>query len=372
MCRGKMLICRVVKPENLRRTFLANLVAVAVACLSAAPGHAGVAHKTLDIYWIDVEGGGATLIVTPANESVLIDTGNPGRRDSGRIHQVATQAAGLKQIDHLMVTHFHGDHFGGAAELAQLIPIRNVYDNGIPEQDPDGNPNSADFLRKIAPYREFKAEKRVQIHAGDELQLKPIEDTSVMKPRLRCLAAKQRFARPATRPAGTNALCAEATQKAPDTSDNRNSVVLLLQFGSFDFFDGGDLTWNGERDLVCPINLAGTVDVYQVNHHGLDISNNPILVRSLAPTICVMNNGSTKGCEAETFATLKSTPSIKAMYQMHRNLRADQQNNTDDEYIANLPAACAGNYIKLSVNSSGKSYTVSIPASGHKQTYQSK
>ena len=98
--------------------------------------HAPVTGATLDVYWVDVEGGAATLIKTPAGESILIDTGNPGTRDAGRIHKVATKEAGLKKIDHLITTHFHGDHYGGAAMLANLMPIGTVHDNGIPQKTP--------------------------------------------------------------------------------------------------------------------------------------------------------------------------------------------------------------------------------------------
>jgi hypothetical protein len=117
---------------------------------------------------------------------------------------------------------------------------------------------------------------------------------------------------------------------------------MLLKFGSFKFFDGADLTWNLEARLVCPSNLVGTVDVYQVDHHGLNLSNNPLLVRSLSPTVSVMGNGWRKGAHAETLATLRSVPSLQTMWQLHRNTLGGKEVNTDPEYIANLPAKCDG------------------------------
>jgi competence protein ComEC len=320
------------------------------------------APKSLQVYWIDVEGGAATLIVTPASESVLIDTGYPGGRDAARIHKVATEVAGLSRIDHLVVTHFHIDHFGGAAELSKRIPIGRVYDNGAPSPPP--NEKDAPFF---AEYTRFANGRRTLLNPGDVIPLAQTPGTALVN--LSLLGTRQQFVRPREGAALNAKECRRASPKANDTTDNANSTVWLLELGPFRFFDAGDLTWNTEARVVCPVNLVGQVDVYQVTHHGLDVSNNPVLVRSLAPTVSVMNNGTTKGTGPETVATLKRIRSLRAMYQIHKNLREDSQNNAPDEYIANLVQQCAGQHIRLTVEPVGKQYTVEIPAKGHRATY---
>lgn len=332
----------------------------ALFTLVTATAEAGKSDGRFDVYWIDVEGGAATLMVTPVGEAVLVDSGNPGTRDADRIVQAATRVAGLTQIDHLITTHYHGDHFGGASTLATFMPIKHVHDNGEFEGGRE---------RPDKSYLEFKAERRSVISPGDEVVLKKV-DNQAAPISIKCLATRQ------TTIAGDtheqNDCCSAAKEKPFDKSDNANSVVMLVSVGPFRFFDGGDLTWNIEKKLVCPVNLVGKVDVYQVGHHGLDASNNPVLVKSLEPTVAIMNNGVTKGCGPETFATLKETSSVKAIYQSHKNLRDDGTSNTPDEYIANLEKECKANYIKLSVDPVGKSYTVSIPANGHEKTYQTR
>ena len=346
------------------RSALSLLLITSLSAVRSA--YAGAADGKLDVYWVDVEGGGATLIVTPAGESVLIDSGNPGGRDAPRIHHVAAEVAGLKKIDFYITTHFHLDHFGGAAELSALMPIGQVYDNGIPVPNPDNNPADTRWVLFIKPYREFIADRRNLIHPGETLPLKSAGSTPFT---MRCVAARQQFAA-APAGAGPNPLAAEAVPHPVDTTDNANSIAFVLDFGPFRFFDGGDLTWNTEAALVTPVNRVGQVDVYQVDHHGLDLSNNPVLVHSLAPSVSVMNNGSKKGTAGSTLAALRSSPGIQAMYQVHKNLRpGEENNNTTDELIANLPAQCDGNFIHLAVEPSGRSYTLSIPATGQSRTF---
>jgi competence protein ComEC len=307
----------------------------------------------LDVIWSDVEGGAATLIVTPSGESILIDAGNPGGRDSSRIIKAA-KGAGLKRIDYYVTTHFHIDHFGGAAEVAKEISFGTVWDNGIPETDPDGR-NDASWPLKIKAYRDMQVEARKVVKPGIELPLK--QPANGQKLSVRFLAAKQNHVEV---PDAKESDCSGAVDKPKDTSDNANSVVTLISFGNFQLFIGGDLTWNVEKTLVCPKNIVGEVDVYQATHHGLDQSNNPLVVRALKPTVSVMSNGTTKGCGAETIATLKSVPSIQAMYQIHRNLREDSQNNTAPEFIANMEKDCQAVPILMAVAADSASYTFNV------------
>jgi competence protein ComEC len=345
-------------------------VAALIFCFAAYSAIAAE-PRGLDIYWVDVEGGAATLMVTPEGESILVDTGNPGRRDAGRIFKVATEVAKLRQIDHLVVTHYHRDHFGGAADLAALMPIKAVYDNGDFENMPE-KPDRA--------YAALKCDRRVVINPGDKLELKQKTEESSPKLTIQCLATRQQFIKPdiksvgdAKKPAASDEVCKLHPAKDRDGSDNANSVVLLVSYGDFRFFDAGDLTWNVEHKLVCSENLVGKVDVYQTTHHGLEASNNPAVLRAIEPVVAIMNNGARKGCDGQTVATLRETKSIVATYQLHKNVRDGQAAlNVADECIANLAEKCEGNYVKLSVAPDAKTYKVSIPANGHEREFKTR
>jgi beta-lactamase superfamily II metal-dependent hydrolase len=343
---------------------IARLVGSLILAFLFAPLAAvgGPADKRLDLYWIDAEGGAATLLVTPAGETVLIDTGNPGRRDPDRIIK-AVGEAGMKQIDHLIITHYHGDHFGGALTLVEQLPVQNLYDNGQFEGMPD-NPGKA--------YFELKVGRRHVVKPGMTLPLKQGGENGP-KLSFTFLGGQKQFIDSPADAMENAAICSTAREKDRDGSDNANSVVMVVGFGGWRFYDAGDLTWNQEARLVCPKNLVGQVDVYQVTHHGLDSSNNPLVLRSLAPRVAVMNNGVTKGCLPEVFATLQDTKSLEAVYQLHKNLRPDgATSNVGDEYIANKEKDCQGNHVKLSVAADAKSYTISISANGHSRRFQTK
>jgi beta-lactamase superfamily II metal-dependent hydrolase len=332
------------------------LIVLAIAGVgTVAPARAGIKDKKLDIYWVDVEGGAATLIVTPSGESVLVDAGNPGGRDPQRIHKVAKEVAGLEKIDHLVVTHLHRDHYGGVAELAELMPVKVLYENGI-----ETAPESEQKNEAIPAFRAAKVGKRIPVKVGSKL---PVKGVNIV-----FRGARQQFDNGKGR---KNAACTDLTQKDPDKSDNANSVVLTVDYKGWKFFDAGDLTWNLEEKLVCPKTTLAEVDVFQSTHHGLDQSNNPVVVRTLKPKVAVFNNGPKKGCQPGAFAAVKNLEGVEAVFQVHKNLVAPDA-NTSPEKIANVEEKCVGNYLKLSVEPNGKKYTVSVPSTGHEQTFTTK
>jgi beta-lactamase superfamily II metal-dependent hydrolase len=327
--------------------------------LFGARAHPLSQEKTLRIYWIDVEGGAATLVVTPEGGSLLMDCGWPGTRDAERIAATA-KAAGLKQIDHYLTSHYHLDHWGCVEELNERIPIAKFYHHAFPEGAKDVDPKLKDAFLKVSQG------KQVLVEAGSEVPLRGAQ--------VRILVANGRgpgepAGAPQVRRCEANP---EHPAKPEDTSDNARSIGFLLSFDGFKFLDFGDLTWNVEHKLVCPTNLIGTVDVFQVSHHGLDQSNSPALLRAIQPTVAVMNNGAKKGGSAPTFRWLKETPSIKDVFQLHRNVQTGPADNTSPELTANDEEQCEGHGIVLTVEPGGKSYTVEVPSKKTKKSYSVK
>ena len=321
--------------------------------------------RPLEIYWIDVDGGAATLIVTPGGESVLVDAGEDRESHASRIHLVASQVAGLTQIDHFVATHWHGDHYAGATRVHQRIPIQNFYDRGFPgESDYASKGDLKRAKAGIAKYRETTQGRSRTLKPGDEITLRQSE--GLPKVGLYCLASAGEFL-PTAGNISPNPSCDARTSKPPDQTDNAQSVVLLLSYGGFSFLDTGDLTWEKEAELVCPVNRAGRVDLFQISHHGLDSSNNPVLIESIRPRVVVINNAPKKGAEPETMKTLMGVDGIETIWQVHRNLRTGPELNTQPRFIAN-PEGEAGQFIKASVRTDG-TFSVRIGREGTLESY---
>ena len=309
----------------------------------------GLMTRTLDIYFIDVEGGAATLIVTPAGESLLVDTGWPrdDERDAKRIASVAKEA-GLKQIDYLITTHYHRDHWGGVAALSKLIPVKTYFDHGRMQELQDDPQN---FPRLNAAYLQASGGSAKTLRPRDAIPLRRAGGAADI--RLRILSSNREVLR---RPGADNPACQRSEPQADDPSDNARSVGFLLSFGRFQFLDLGDLTWNIEQQLVCPTNSIGKVSLYQVTHHGAANSNPPVLIESVAPLAAVMNNGPRKGGTADVVKRLTGIP----LFQVHQNLATTYMDNAPADHIANLGTedGCAGNYIKATVAADGDSFIV--------------
>ncbi len=342
------------------------LLALLLVIAALAPAPAAERVRSLDIWFIDVEGGAATLIVTPSGESVLIDCGNPGTRDAERIHKVAKEEAHLDAIDHLIITHWHLDHYGGVGRLAKLLPIRNYYDRGVPATLAEDKKN---FPLLIQAYKEATQSKSKTLKPGDEIALK--QKAGDLALRLLCLCASGEVI-PDRPGAPENPIAKEHKAKPDDPSDNARSLGFVLSYGPWRFLDLGDLTWNVEHKLVHPTDKIGPVDVFQVTHHGQDSSNNPVLVKTVNPRVAIHNNGARKGAHASVQATLRRLPEIKAIYQLHRNLTVGAAENTDPEFIANPDEKCKGESIRLTVGAGGTSYLVTVGANGKPREYQTR
>ncbi len=280
----------------------------------------------LSIYLVDVEGGNATLFVSPSGESMLIDTGNGGvnaDRDVGRI-MAAAEDAGLQQIDHLITTHWHGDHYGGLSELATRIPIRHYIDHGPTVED---NETVQAFI--AGPYRDlYGAARRTVTTPGDALPLRGVE-VQVMA------SAGAVLQQPLPGAGEPNPYCADFERQAEDLGDNAQSVGIHFSFGRFRGLQLGDLTVNKEFDLMCPTNPIGSVDLYIVSHHGLNTSNAPVLVHGVEPRVAIMNNGTRKGGTPDSMTTLHTAPRLQDLWQLHFSVLSGQDYTVPGVFIAN-------------------------------------
>jgi len=356
-------------------------IALLASLFAAAPLRAqGAPSKTLDIYIADTEGGKATLFVTPSGETVLEDTGNPGERDLSRILEVIG-VAGVKKIDYLISTHYHQDHVGGLTALAAKVPIAHFLDHG-----PNIEPNEQVKGFQTAYEALWSKAKHTVLKPGDRVPVRGLDWRIV-------ISAAKPIRVPLAGGGQTNPACS-GFQRKPDSAspdDNSQSVGSVIGFGRFRILDLGDLLWNNEFDLVCPRNMLGTVDLYLVTHHGLDRSGSPVLVHAVQPRVAVMQNGTRKGGDPATFATLRSSPGLEDIWTLHWSYAGGIEHNAPGVFIANVdslatianvlnpaaganagprsdPAHTPAHWIKISARQDG-SFTVTNSRNGFSRTY---
>ncbi len=353
--------------------------ACVVALLTTSSTLARQPSETLDIYVIDVEGGAAALFVSPSGESMLVDTGWPGfaGRDADRI-VAATRDAGITQIDYLVVSHFHGDHMGGTAQLADRLPIIHFVDHGATVQ------------------REERQQEAFQLYAalrrgGRHLEVSPGDTVPVAGLDVQVIASAGRVLdAPLAGGGQPNPYCQGFTfhtgevieQEATYRAEDVQSLSLSVRFGDFRTAAMGDLTWNKEYELMCPNNPLGKLDLYLVSHHGSHTSGSEALVHALRPRVAVMNNGPRKGGAVQTFQILAALPGLEDLWQNHYSVEGGSEHNQSERFIANLdegapipgrssPAPVhigTGFWTKISADADG-SFTVTNSRNGFTKRY---
>ncbi len=324
---------------------------------------AAVAAQALDVYVLDVEGGKAVLCVSPSGESMLFDAGWPGSdgRDVNRIVEAA-RAAGLKQIDYLVISHYDIDHLGDVALLVSKIPVRHFVDHGPLESTGKGVESRYQTYAAVRDRGDYRAVK-----PGDRIPIRGM-DVQVVA------AATKLLDRPLSAPGNgagaANPLCATTPEKPerPEDLEDNMSIGLLFTVGKFRMLDLADLEWFYERKLMCPVNPFGAVDVYQVSIHGQDKGVSPALAQALHARVAIMGNGPRKGGAPETWPTLSNAPGMEDIWQVHYSLLGTAQTNPPADFIANPEAACEGRWIKLSARADG-SFTVTNSRNGFSKTY---
>src|SRR5579859_5356648 len=338
-----------------------SLIAALCFCVFVVlPCPASTSGKPLQIYFIDVEGGQATLLVSPSGQSLLIDAGWPGYegRDADRILAAAHQA-GLIQIDYVLITHYHRDHVGGVPQLVDGIKVGTFVDHG-PNQE-DSEVTRADY----AAYEKASGgHPRVTVKPGWGLPIKGIE--------VRVLAAAgDHITAPLPGAEEANPYCKGEPAAPVDTTENARSVGVLITYGQFRFLDLGDLTKKKELELACPNNLIGTVDLFLVTHHGADLSNVKGLDWALHPRVAVIDNGPRKGSSPAAWQIVHDSPGLEDLWQLHYAAESDRDHNVPDERIANVKENCEGKYIKVTAEADG-AFTVTNSRTGLEKKYLKK
>jgi competence protein ComEC len=334
-----------------------RLLSSILLCAACFVSSSLAAEKSLQIFFIDVEGGQSTLFVTPAGQSLLIDTGwgYNAFRDALRIDKAA-KLAKIKKIDYVLITHFHSDHVGGVPQLLQKMTVEHFADHGVNREESKASKTLYDEYQKaIAGY------DHIVLKPGDKLPIKGMDVTAA--------SADGNVLAQALPGAGApNDACSGVQPKASDPSENARSLGVVIEFGKLRIVDLGDLTWNKELDLMCPNNKLGKADIYIVSHHGIDQSNSPALVHGLQPRIAIIDNGTKKGAVPSAWDIIKSSPGLEDIWQLHFADAGGSEHNTTDPFIANVDEADSGFYLKLTAHADG-SFEVFNPRNKYEKKY---
>ncbi len=292
-----------------------------------------------------MEGGQATLFVTPDGQSLLIDTGWPGNngRDADRIVAIAKQA-GLTRINYVLITHFHEDHVGGLPQLIARIPVDTFIDHGDNREAGDAN-----TLEVWKAYQQLLAThkfKRLTPKPGDVLPIQSMHATVVS-------SDGALIQTPLPGAGDPNSACKETETRPGDQTENPRSLGIQITFGKLKIIDLGDLTWDKEMQLMCPVNKLGKADIYIVSHHGWQQSGSPAFVHGLEPRVAIMDNGAKKGGTPSTWDIIQRSPHLENIWQLHYSEEGGKDHNVPDEFIANPNGPDGGNYLQLNANVDG-------------------
>jgi competence protein ComEC len=319
----------------------ARIASAAVLTGFVAAAQAAGDGRPLRIVAIDVEGGAATLYVTPQGHSLLIDSGWPAGMGGGDAATssaqrivTAAKAADVTRIDYLLISHYHADHVGGTVELLSALPVGTVIDHG-PNREPI--PQGADLQRVAGAAATLYPKYLEAIGSRPHRVMRPGETLEVDDMTVTAVDSDAKILGAPLPGGGARGNgCADATTSDEiGGEENQRSLGVLISWGRARILSLADTTWNVENRLVCPRNLIGRVDLMFADNHGSDNANSPVLVNTVQPRVVVFSNGPTKGAGPRSYATAVASGRIEAVWQIHF---AEQHpdRNARPAHVANL------------------------------------
>ena len=231
----------------------------------------------------------------------------------------AVKDAGLTRIDHLITSHYHGDHIGGLAELATRIPIGHFIDHGANVQP---GPAIDPVLQRYAEL--YAKVKHTVAKPGDKI---PISDLDVAHRRVGSGDDHRRRSQAPDSPIHTAPV---SRRRDVARTEDDQSVGTHITFGRFRALHLADLPWNREFELMCPTNRIGDVDLWLVSRHGQPTSNSEALVHAIRPRVAIVNNGTRKGGQPDAMRIVHSAPRLEDLWQIHFSLLGGQDTPSPD------------------------------------------